>query len=251
METVKRQTESYLFQNSEGQFRAIPFYELSIDEWIVYEKGIPKYLIDFNRRQMPLILDIKAKIQKGEDLEETVWKLGRFLGKEWTTKHNITGKEIPNSQEIEQIELVLLDDLSELFIDLTFVATDNIDFNILLNDQNLFNTFSNDTELLLESSFIDNYENLVRMLTFLFKTNVSLNKLTTNNEKEIYDLTVYKESCLKENELSENHPIWLDIVDRENTMDEYGHPLGIINYIQRNKDKKYLVLITEKRNQWK
>src|SRR5690606_30744339 len=77
METVKRQTESYLFQNSEGQFRSIPFYELSIDEWVVYEKGIPKYLIDFNRRQMPLIQDIKTKLQNGEDLEETVWKLGR------------------------------------------------------------------------------------------------------------------------------------------------------------------------------
>lgn len=251
METVKRQIESYIFQNSEGQFRAIPFYELSIEEWIVYEKGRPKYLIDFNRQQMPLIQDFKTKLQNGEDLEETVWKLGRFLGKEWTTKHNITGKEIPNSQVMEQVELVFLDDLSELFIDLTFVATETIDFDILLNDQNLFNTFSNDTELLLETYFIDNYENLVRMLTFQFKTKVLLNKLKSNNEKEIYDLTVYKNNCLTENELSDNFQIWLDIVDRENTMDEYGHLLGIINYIQRKKDKKHLILITEKRKQWK
>ncbi len=251
METVKRQTESFLFQNSEGQFRAIPFYELSIDEWVVYEKGNPKYLIDFNRRQMPLVQDIKTKLENGEDLEETVWKLGRFLGKDWTTKHNISGTEIPNSQKIEQIELVLLDNLSELFIDLTFVATENIDFDILLNDLNLFNTFSTDTELLLETSFIDNYENLVRMLTFLFKTKVSLSKLTSNNEKEIYDLSAYKENCLTENELSDNHQVWLDIVDRENTMDEFGHPLGIISYINRNKDKKHLILITEKRKQWK
>lgn len=145
----------------------------------------------------------------------------------------------------------MLDDLSELFIDLTFVATENIDFDILLNDQNLFNVFSKDTELLLETSFIDNPENLVRMLTFLFKAKVSLNKLTSNNEKEIYDLTEYKENCLTENELSDNHQIWLDIVDRENTMDEYGHPLGLISYIHRNKDKKHLILITEKRKQWK
>lgn len=251
METVKRQTESYLFQNSEEQFRAIPFYELSIDEWVVYEKGIPKYLIDFNRRQMPLIQDIKIKFQNGEDIEETVWKLGRFLGKEWTTKHNITGTEIPNSQEIEQIELILLDDLSELFIDLTFIATENIDLDILLNEQKLFNTFSNDTELLLETSFIDNYENLVKMLTFLFKTKVTLHKLTSNNEKVVYDLSEYKETCLTENELSDNYKFWLDTVGRENTMDEYGHPLGIISYIQKNKDKKHLILITEKRKQWK
>ena len=200
---------------------------------------------------MPLVQDIKTKLENGEDLEETVWKLGRFLGKEWTTKHNINGTEIPNSQETEQIELVLLDNLSDFFIDLTFVSTQNIDFDVLLNDQKLFNKFSNDTELLLESSFIDNYENLVKMLSFLFKTKVSLSKLTFNNEKEIYDLSAYKENCLTENELYDNHQIWLEIVNRENTMDEFGHPLGIINYIHRNKDKKHLILITEKRKQWK
>ena len=116
METVKLQIESYLFQNLEGQFRALPFYELSIDEWVVYEKGIPKYLIDFNKRQFPLIKEINTKLQNGEDIEEIVYKLGRVLGKEWTTKHNIIGTEIPNSQEIEQIELFLLENLSEFLL---------------------------------------------------------------------------------------------------------------------------------------
>lgn len=251
MEKVIRQTESYLFENSEEQFRAMPFYELSIDEWIVFEKGIPKYLIDFNRGEMPLIQDIQSKLQNGGDLEDIVWKLGRFLGKEWTTKHNILETEIPDSQQIEQIELLLLDDLSELFIDLTFVATENIDFDTLLNDQKLFATYSTDKELLLESSFSDNYDSLIRMLTFLFKTNVTLNKMASSNEKEIYDLTVYKANCLTENELKEKHKEWLNIVDRENTMDEFGHPLGLINYIYKNRDKKHLVLITEKRKHWR
>ena len=39
METVKRQTESYLFENSGEIFRGIPFYELSIEEWVVYQQG--------------------------------------------------------------------------------------------------------------------------------------------------------------------------------------------------------------------
>lgn len=39
METVKRQTETYLFEDSEVIFRAIPFYELSIEEWVVYQEG--------------------------------------------------------------------------------------------------------------------------------------------------------------------------------------------------------------------
>ena len=111
METVKLKTESYLFENSEGQFRAIPFYELSIDEWVVFEKGIPKYLIDFNRRQMPLIQDIKTKLQNGENLEEIVLNLGKFLGKEWTTQQNIDLQEIPNSEKPEEIELIFLDNI--------------------------------------------------------------------------------------------------------------------------------------------
>ena len=55
METTKRQAESYLFQKSKKIVRVIPFYKLSIDEWVVYENGEPKYLLDFNRRHKPLI----------------------------------------------------------------------------------------------------------------------------------------------------------------------------------------------------
>jgi hypothetical protein len=116
METIKLQAESFLFESSDKQFRAIPFYELSIEEWVVYEKGSPKYLIDFNRRNKPLIQDLIAKLNQGESLEEVVRKLGRFLGKVWTTKHNIEGAELTNSQQTETIELILLDDLSELSI---------------------------------------------------------------------------------------------------------------------------------------
>lgn len=251
MEIIKRQTESFLFENSNGQFRAIPFYELSMDEWVVYEKGLPKYLLDFNRRDKPIIQDLTKKLEGNEDLENIIWKLGRFLGKDWTTKHNINGTEIHNTQQTEQIELSILDDLSELFIDLTFVATENIDFEILLDDQKLFDKYSTESELLIESSFIDNFDNLVRMLTFLFKTKVSLDKLASNYDKDIYDLTDYKGNCLTEQELTENHKTWLDIVDREDSMDEYGHPLGIISYIKEYKNKKHLVLITEKRKRWK
>ncbi len=117
METRQLQTESYLFFGPDGQFRALPFYELSIDEWVVFEHGHPKYLIDFNRREMPLIADVKNKLNSGEDLEETVQKIGRLLGREWTTKHNIHGNEIPDSQQDETITLLLLDSLGDLIID--------------------------------------------------------------------------------------------------------------------------------------
>lgn len=246
MEIIKLQTDSYLFENSNGQFRAIPFYELSMDEWVVYEKGLPKYLLDFNRRDKPLIQDLTKKLEAGEDLENIVWELGRFLGKEWTTKHNITATEIPMSQQVEHVELSLLDDLSELFIDLTFVANDNIDFDVLLNEDKLFDTYLSD-QVGLESAFIDNFDNLVRLLSFLFKTEITLTELTSNIDKQVYDLTKYKGNCITTDELEERYQDWIRISDRENNMDEYGNLIGIISYINGNLDKKNLILITEKR----
>ena len=37
METIRRDTESYLFDDAGAVVRPIPFYELSIEEWVVYE----------------------------------------------------------------------------------------------------------------------------------------------------------------------------------------------------------------------
>ncbi|HVU98742.1 MAG TPA: hypothetical protein VHE34_26145 [Puia sp.] len=184
METVKRLTESYLFANPNGIFRAIPFYELSIEEWVVYQKGQPKYLIDFNRRNKPLIQDLRKKLESGEELDKVVSDLGKFLGKEWTVRHNINGTEIPNSWQQESVELTLLDDLSDLFIDLTFIATDVIDTEILLDEDKLLEEYSGEDEnghIGVESAHIDNDSNLETMLSFLFGTKVELHKLAFRN----------------------------------------------------------------------
>ena len=249
METINLQTESFLFEESGRQFRTIPFYELSIDEWVVYEKGQPKYFIDFNRRQKPLIQDLKSKLDNGEILEDSIWKLGRFLGREWTTKHNITANEVPNSQQTENIELQILDDLSELFMDLMFVATDVIDKEVFLDDDRLFSIYLTD-KMGIESSFIDNENNLVRLLNFVFKTNVNLTQLTSSKDRTVYDLTSYKNNCISTDDLENNYQTWIQESGRENNMDEYGNFIGIIAYIKRNADKKYLVLICEKRKHW-
>ncbi|WP_341832787.1 hypothetical protein AACH28_09495 [Sphingobacterium thalpophilum] len=113
MEIVILQIETYLFETEEGQFRAMPFYELSIDECIVYENKVPKYLIDFNRRQAPLIKHIGSKMDNGDHLEHIIVNLGRSIGKEWTTRHNILGTDIPGSEQVEETKLFILDDLSE------------------------------------------------------------------------------------------------------------------------------------------
>lgn len=249
MKTINLQTESFLFEESGRQFRAIPFYELSIDEWVIYEKGQPKYFIDFNSRDKPLILDLKSKLDKGETLEDNIWRLGRFLGREWTTKHNITANEVPNSQETENIELQILDDLSELFMDLMFVATDVIDKEVFLDDNRLFSIYLSD-EMGIESSFIDNHNNLIRLLNFVFKTNVNLTELTSSKDRTVYDLTSYKTNCISTDTLEKEYQMYLEDTGRENNMDEYGKLIGIIGYIKRNADKTHLVLIAEKRKHW-
>jgi hypothetical protein len=250
METVKRQTESYLFENSDVIFRAIPFYELSIEEWVVYQKGQPKYLIDFNRRNKPLIRDLRKKLESGEELDKVVSHLGRFLGRQWTIHHNIKGKEIPNSWQQETVELTLLDDLSDLFIDLVFIATDLIDTEVLLNEDELLEEYLVEDEngyIGLESAYIDNESNLEKMLNFLFGTKVELKRLASSNGREVFDLTEFKQTCITTDELEGNYQEWIENSGRDNTMDEYGNLICIIGYVTRCINKKNLVLITEKR----
>ena len=250
MKTVKRQTESYLFENSGEIFRAIPFYELSIEEWVVYQQGQPKYLIDFNRRTKPLIQDLRGKLESGEELDNVVSHLGRFLGRQWTIRHNIKGKEIPNSWRQETVELILLDDLGDFFIDLTFIATDLIDIDVLLHEDKLLEEYLVEDEndyIGIQSAYIDNESNLEKMLSFLFGSRAELKKLDSGNGKEVFNLTAFKQTCLTTDELEGSYQEWIKSSGRENTMDEYGNLVSIIGYVMRYVDKKNLVLITEKR----
>lgn len=250
MEKTVRNTESYLFDDSGKQFRRIPFYELSIEEWVVYEKGIPKYLIDFNRKNKPLIQDFRRKMQLGEELESIVWELGRFLSKEWTTKHNITGVALQNSQQQEVVELTFLDDLGELFIDLTFVADDQMDLELLADEDKLLKSHLADYVngyWGLESAFIDSESNLNQMMLLLFGAGFSLNVLSSKNDRKIIDLTAYKQSCISTEQLDRLYPEWLKLSERENSMNEYGNFVSIIGFVERNLSKTYLMMIAEKR----
>lgn len=251
METVTLKTESFLFQNSVGQFRAIPFYELSIDEWVVFENGQPKYLLDFNRRTKPLVQDLAKRLNNGEDLEEAVQKLGRFLGRQWTTNHNVDGFEIPNSQQPASVTVSLLDDLADLFMDVYFVATNTIDTTILLNKDKFIKAYVNDIdEQGLEAFFAENQDDLLRRLSFFFKRPITLTELGSNSEREAYDLTNFKQSCITADELDFKYEQWVSDNKTENSMNHYGMLMSVVSYINSNLHKKYLLLVTEKRKHW-
>lgn len=251
METVTLQTESYLFQNSDGQFRAIPFYELSIDEWVIFENGQPKYFLDFNRRTKPLVQDLTKRLTNGEDLDEAVQKLGRFLGRQWTTNHNIEGSEIPNSQQVENVTVTLLDNLADLFMDVYFVSTNSIDTTILLDEEKFIKAFVTDIdEQGFECAYAENQDDLTRMLSQIFKQPISLTQLVSNGDREIYDLTNFKQFCITADELDMKYEQWIEGSKRESSMNQYGMFMSVVSYINNNLNKKYLVVVTEKRKHW-
>jgi len=199
---------------------------------------------------MPLIQDLRIKLESGEELDNVVSHLGRFLGRQWTIKHSINGKEVPDSCQQETVELVLLDHLGDLFIDLTFIATDLIDTDILLNEDKLLEEYLVEDEngyIGVESAYIDNESNLEKMLSFLFGSRVELKRLASSNGKEVFDLTEFKQTCITTDKLEQSYQEWIKSTARENTIDEYGNLVGIIGYVTRCVDKKNLVLITEKR----
>jgi hypothetical protein len=251
METVTLQTESFLFQGSNGQFRAIPFHELSIDEWVIFENGHPKYLLDFNRRTKPLVQDLSARLGDGEQLEEAVQKLGRFLGRLWTTNNNIESDEVPNSQQPERVTVTFLDDLADLFMDVYFVATNSIDTNILLDEEKFIKAFVTEIDVQgFEAAYAENQDDLVQMLSLVFKQPFNLTELVSNSDREVYDLTNFRQSCITVDELDLKYEQWIKDSKRENSMNQYGMIMSAVSYINNTIDKKHLIVITEKRKHW-
>ena len=114
MRTVEIDTESFLFDSPNGVFRAIPFFNLSITEWVIFENGKPTYYFDFNRRQDPIVLTLTKQINEGKELDQAVQDLGRGVNRQWTIKHNINANEIENSWKPEKVTLLLITNLTEL-----------------------------------------------------------------------------------------------------------------------------------------
>ena len=141
MKKINREIESYLFDGENGKFRAIPFYELSIDEFVIYQNQEPKYLIDFNYRESSFVKQIKKAMEQGVDLEEIINGYGIYLGLDWTTKHNIVSNEIPNSQQTEKVELERIESFGDVASELIFIATDNYNKSDFINENELLDIY--------------------------------------------------------------------------------------------------------------
>ena len=136
--------------------------------------------------------------------------------------------------------------MKEQNIDLTFIATNQLDPEILLDETKLFQSYLIEDSkgfLALESTTIDNEFNLSLMLKFLFGDGFESLELIRAGDQIILDLTEYKQECITFKELDEKYQDWIIGSGRDNNMDEYGSLLGIVGYVNRNIDKTYLVLI--------
>ena len=250
MKRVNLEIESYLFDGENGKFRAIPFYELSIDEWVIYQNQKPKYLIDFNYRESSFVKQIKKGMEQGVDLEEIINKYGIYLGLDWTTNHNIESNEIPNSQQIEKVELERIESFGDVANELIFIATDNYNRSDLINENELLDKYMIADEngfYSLESMIVDRLENIGKLLEFLFQIRTELTKIELSENISIYDLSSLNGKSIDLNQLENEYQKWIEVSNRNNTMDEYGTLVGLISFLERSLNKKQLILRVEKK----
>ncbi|MHA7101492.1 hypothetical protein [Roseivirga pacifica] len=248
MKPVTLDIESYLFESENGTFRAIPFYELSIDEWVIYQNEQPKYLIDFNLRESSFIKQIKESMTQGLDLEEIIYKYGVYLGLEWTTKHDIKSQEVENSQQTEKVKLEIIESFGDVANELIFIATDDYKKSNLIDEKELFEQYMVEDEngyYGLESVLVDRQENIKNLIDFIFQTNFELSKIQESENISIFNLTSLIGQNIDLKTLEEKYQDWISLSDRNNSMDEYGSLLGLIGYLERNADKKQLILRIE------
>jgi len=250
MKKINREIESYLFTGENGEFRAIPFYELSIDEWVIYQNKEPKYLLDFNYRESSFVKQISESMEQGADLEEIINEYGIYLGLNWSTKHNIESKEIPDSQQVEKVELEIIESFEDVANELIFIATDTYNKSDLLNDEELLvkymiedaNGYYN-----MEAMVVDRNENIGKLIEFLFEEKIELIENQLSKNISIYDLSSLIGKNIDLNRLENDYQKWIEISSRNNTMDEYGTLLGLISFLERSLDKKQLILRVEKK----
>ena len=71
-----------------------------------------------------------------------------------------------------------------------------------------------------------------------------------NSDRQVYDLSNFKQTCISVDELDLKYEQWIEVTERENSINEYGMIMGAVALINNNLDKRHLSLITERRKHW-
>ena len=139
--------------------------------------------------------------------------------------------------------------MPDYWIDLTFIAVDEIDPRNLLNENLLLESYGRavDGYLALESVTYDSVNHAVAVLAFLFGAKLTASELLVESDKELIDRSNYKANCITFDELERRYLSWIESTKIDNTMDEYGFLGSVIGYLQRNQGKKQLLVVMERR----
>ena len=124
------------------------------------------------------------------------------------------------------------------------VATNGIDLDILTSQEKLIELYIVEDPngfLKLESGYAKNFQDLNKLISFLFKTNQNLIEIAPG----VFDLSKIRKNCLSEIELENQYQNWLSSSHQENTMDEFGQLICLISYVHRNSEKDNLLLVLE------
>jgi hypothetical protein len=129
-------------------------------------------------------------------------------------------------------------------MELEFLALDNYSIDLLINDDLFYDTYLQeepDGHIRMESGNIDSLFSLNLLLKYLFNEKEDFIETHKSQDIIIYDLSRYKKQIISFEHLETNYKDWINSSGRENTMDEFGSLLGLIGYVLRNSNKKYLL----------
>jgi hypothetical protein len=128
-------------------------------------------------------------------------------------------------------------------------AADNYDFEEFADvDKFIDLSLSTESEGYsnFESAVFDSFENLYLSFKYLFGEVESPKEIFNNNRVKVLDLTDRKQHVSSFEELENWYQGWILKSNMENSMDEFGQFVGLISYVERNQQKKYLLaLVTE------
>lgn len=142
--------------------------------------------------------------------------------------------------------------MEELYrIDLTFIAANQVEKDILIDTDNLFPSYpeqDTNNHWELEYALMDGENQVAHMLTFLFGAQFEADIVQLAANKQLINLTSHKHNCMTFEEFDERYQEWIELTGRENTMDEYGTLQSIIGYVDKHINKPYLFVRVEKGN---
>jgi hypothetical protein len=133
-------------------------------------------------------------------------------------------------------------------IDITIVATNILEIDLLVDEDKLLESYCKEEVngfLNIEGFAFPTGINITQLLFFIYKIEAPLSEIFKTTNIVILDISNYKNQCLTFTEFDNTYQNWIEISSRENTMDEYGMLLEFISYTQRNLEKKFLLLRVE------